>query len=140
MRHYLIVGLIGTLAAAALTAEAPAEVPSRFELGLDCAAAATVSTMLLKQTKAPAAMQESYASTLASVGGMLHDLAPAAGMTDAQVDLEITRRSNVLVDSLNATPDDGYQAAVLKQVSLEPDGGMGACTTLLNEVRIEKKP
>jgi hypothetical protein len=136
MRRHLIIGL----AAVALPAAVSAEAPPRFELGLQCAAAATVSNLLLKQTKAPAELQESYTSILASAGGMLHDLAPQAGMTDEQVDLEIVNRSNVLVDKLNAVPDEGYQAAVFQQISMEPDGGMAPCSTLLNEVRIEKKP
>ncbi len=126
--------------AAILPAPASAEVSPRFELGLQCAAAAAVSTMLLKNTNAPEKLQETYTSILASVGGMLHETAPGAGMTDEEVDLEIVRRSNLLVDQINAVPDDGFQAAVFQQISLEPEGGMAACGTLLNEVSIEKAP
>jgi hypothetical protein len=135
MRIRIIIGLVAVCLPAAVSAEAS----PRFELGLECAAAATVSNLLLKQTNAPAELQESYTSILASAGGMLHDLAPAAGMTDEQVDLEIVNRSNVLVDRINAVPDDGYQAAVFQQISLKPDGGMAACSQLLNEVTIVKK-
>ena len=136
MRHYLIGGLF----TAALSAPALAEDPSRFELGLQCAAAAKVSTMLLEQTNAPAELQENYSSILGSVGGMLHEMGPAEGKTDDQIDHEIVERSNALVDKLNAVPDDGFQAAVFQQISMEPDGGMAACGTLMNQVEVEKKP
>lgn len=138
MRLQIILGLVAASLPTLASAELSAEDAPRFENGLQCAAAATVSTMLLKETKAPAELQESYTSILGSAGGMLHEMAPAANMTDEQVDLEIVKRSNVIVDKINKVPDDGYQAAVFQQISMEPDGGMAACSTLLNEVRIVK--
>jgi hypothetical protein len=135
MRLGLIIGFV----AAGIPGAASAEVPQHFELGLQCASAAMVSTLLLKQTKAPADLQESYASILASVNGMLHETAATASLTDDQIDAEVVARSNALVDKINAVPDDGYQAAVFQQISMEPDGGMAPCSTLMNQVTLEKQ-
>ena len=135
MRQYLI----GGLAMAALPSPSFAEDPSRFELGLQCASAATVSTMLLKQTGAPADLVDNYSSILASVGGMLHEMAPGEGKTDDQIDHEIVQRSNVLVDKINAVPDDGFQAAVFQQISMEPDGERDRVAVVLLDERPERR-
>ena len=132
MRRYLV---LAPAIWAILSTPAAAQVPPRFELGLECVAAATVSTMLLESSGAPQDLQESYSSILASSTTLLHNTAPVANMTIAEVDREVVRRASAIVEKFNALPDEAYEGAVFEHIAF--DGGMASCTTLLDEARAD---
>jgi hypothetical protein len=122
---------------AMLSTPASAELPPRFEIGLECVSAANVSVVLMKDAGAPQDMQESYAVILQSATSILHTAAPVANMTVEEVDREVIRRATVLIERINAVPDEGYEAALFQQISLQPGGGMAACTTLMDEAKAD---
>jgi len=127
--------IIGLALAASISGTPAAAATPRFETILDCAAAARLSSMLLNTTNAPRDLQMNYASLQTSVTEILHAEAPAEGMTVEQADLEVARRTSVMVDHLNTLPDEAFRTALFKHISLDPGGGMATCQVLLDETK-----
>jgi len=107
------------------------EITPEYDRALQCAAAATVSQMILNGDLLAndPALRQSNDSVLASTTALLHRDASAFGLVIQLVDEEVARRATIIRIQLNALPDSEYLYALRKHLSAGAGGGMESCAT-----------